>query len=185
MQLKLYIIPGLGQKPTDAPYIEITKLARKSGYATKLIEVDWNQAPNMWLAKTKKQLNNSTKKDVILGFSFGAYIAAVLSPKIKSSKFIFCSISPYFLDDKKNLPKLAYKYLGEKLINELTKNKFPTASKSPAAFLIGDKDLEIVIERTKKSYRAWNGPKETVIVKNVGHALGKRYLKEIARLINN
>lgn len=183
MKPNIYIIPGLGQEPIDTSYIEIAKLAVKSGYTTKLIEVNWGQTPDMWLAKTKKQLNNSTKKDVILGFSFGAYIAAVLSPKIKSSKFIFCSISPYFLDDKKNLPKLAYKYLGEKLINELTKNKFPTTSKSPAAFLIGDKDLEIVIKRTKKSYRAWNGPKKMVIVKNVGHALGKRYLKEINKLM--
>lgn len=138
-----------------------------------------------WVADFDKILDeNPNEKPVILGFSFGAYITAILSVKHQFSKIILCSLSPYFSDDIQHLPKEAFNVLGKKRMDDLATFKFPENINTEAIFLVGNKDIPLVINRVKKSYDSWTGTKKLLVLDGVEHDIGHPdYIKAINALI--
>ncbi len=187
-----FIIPGYGESPNGKAYRKIALAAKKKGHIPVPIEVDWrkNKSMSLYVKETKQKIRTSLKnqkdKDIqILGFSFGAYIAALLTRKYYFQKIYFCSMSPYFKDDFSAIPTEWKKKLGKKMLQSLQKYKFPTTSKCSAVFLVGKKEPPISINRFHKSYRQWRGRKKKFIIEKSDHDIGNAaYLKKVLEVIN-
>lgn len=183
---KLYIIPGFGESIRSKNYKHIIKNAKEFGFTIIPVNIQWNLHTPMsdFMRQAEEKISASTPEDYILGFSFGAYIAAVLALKKKIKGYIFCSISPYFKDDLKYIPKETKEYFGKVFINSLKKYLFPKGGYDHAWFLIGDKDWGIAIQRAHKAYKAWKGRKKIYIIKGAGHdLLNKNYVKQVKTIL--
>ncbi len=168
----LYVVPGYGESCEEKAYQDIIQLAQNKGYVTKKIEINWDTDKVMddYVAETLSQIKENEGEMVLgIGFSFGAYILALISPQINFHSLFFCSLSPYFNDDLVDIPEEAKNELGEKFIKNIEKNIFPTVSKAKAVFLVGEKDWSQALERTKKSFNLWQGEKESICIPNIGH----------------
>lgn len=76
------------------------------------------------------------------------------------------------------MPKLAFEVFGEKRMETFSTYSFPENISSQAFFIVGDKDIPIVIERSKKSYEMWSGKKDLILLQGVGHDISeKKYLE--------
>lgn len=183
---KVYIIPGLGESTISSNYKQVISILKENGFKVVPIKILWakNLAMSDYIEEANKQIPENSNNDYILGFSFGAYIASVLSKNKKAKGYIFCSLSPYFKDDLKQIPKESRDYFGKKMIDSFKKYSFPSRSKDSAWFLIGTKDWDLALERAQKSFDKWKGPKELVFVKNAGHSLkDPNYIKAIQKII--
>ncbi len=168
----LYIIPGYGESCEEKGYQEVIFLAEKKGYVIKKIEINWDidKVMDDYIAEAFSQIKENEEEVLCgLGFSFGAYILALISPRIKFSSLFFCSLSPYFKDDMVTIPDEAKTELGEKFIKNVEKNIFPNKSKARATFLVGEKDWPQAIERAKKSFNLWSGEKQSISIQDIGH----------------
>ena len=184
--MKIYLIPGLGETTRFKNYRQVIKIAKENKIQIVPVNIKWEMGVSMskFIEQADKQIPDNIESDYIFGFSFGAYIASVLSTKKKAKGYIFCSISPYFKDDLKFIPEETKKYFGKVLMDSFKNYSFPKNAKGKAWFLIGDKDWEIAKNRAKKSYDVWRGEKEINIIKGVGHELSNPdYIKIIERII--
>ncbi|OJI08512.1 hypothetical protein BK005_00700 [bacterium CG10_37_50] len=183
---KLYIIPGLGESTRAKNYREIIKLARKTGFEVNPVNILWEKNMDMtdFVVQADKKIPNDSSDDYILGFSFGAYIVSILSKKKKIKGIIFCSISPYFKEDLKDIPLESKEYFGKKMMDSFKRYTFPKKIKSTAWFLIGEKDWPLTISRAQKSFKLWGGIKSMEVIKGAGHSLDdKKYFNAIKKII--
>ena len=179
----LYIIPGFKESTNDIGYQKIIKYARKKGFEVIFFNPKWGKTIKVWLKNFNELIEKKNRDNVmVLGFSFGAYIAVLSAINHNFKKLILCSLSPYFKDDITKLPPLAYKMLGKKRIKDFSENKFPININTSAVFLVGDKDTQLVIQRVKKSYKKWIGSKEIKILKNVRHDINNDLYLEAIKL---
>lgn len=180
----LYLIPGFGETTRKKAYREITDFSQKNNFKVIAVNPDWeNSTASDWIKffLDKVSKNQPSNKDsIVVGFSFGAYIAAIASEKIKFKKIILASLSPYFKKDLKYLPAIAHKILGKKRIDDFKKYDFPKKTTAPVLFLVGDKDMPLVIKSIHQSYKKWQGIKKIIVIKNAEHDLNnKLYLDSI------
>ena len=186
IKTRLYVIPGLGETTRSRNYSGLIHLARKLGFDVRPINIYWSQKKNMtnFLAEAEGKLPKDISKDYVLGFSMGAYIAAVLSPNKRAKGYIFCSTSPFFKEDIKRIPKATKKYFGSKMINSFKKYSFPKNIPSRAWFLIGDQDWKIAIEKTRKIFKSWPGKKSLYLIKGAGHELNhSKYTERLEKIL--
>ncbi len=172
MYKTVYLIPGYGETSSDPGYTEIVNIAKNKGYNVVVYNPIWKRYTiKKWLSDFNKLISENQKQEpiVVIGFSFGAYIASLAAKDNKFQKIIFCSLSPYFKDDIENLPKLAYDMLGKRRIDDFSINEFPTNVNTEAVFIVGDKDIPLVVDRVKKSYNEWAGTKKIEILKDIPH----------------
>lgn len=183
---KIYIIPGLGESVRNKNYREIIKSAKKAGFVVVPVNILWDQDMDMtdFVEQANKKIPDDSSEDYILGFSFGAYIASILSKKKKAKGVIFCSISPYFKEDLKEVPQESKDYFGKKMMSSFKRYTFPKKVMSDAWFLIGEKDWPLAISRAKRSFELWGGKKSLKVIKGVGHDLGnKKYSVVVEKII--
>ncbi len=184
----IIIIPGFGESVEDSTYSTIKKEIGYLGYNVVFHQPKWKRNTiKKWLSDFKEFLKKFEKVNpTILGFSFGAYIAIVSAKDFKFSKIILCSLSPYFKDDIKNLPPIAYKILGEKRIDDFKNYDLPKNLNVPAIFLVGDKDMNIVIKRSLSAYKKYKGDKKIITVNGAEHDLNnKNYIDEIKKALSS
>jgi len=182
----LIIIPGFGESKKDVAYTMLKKELGGLGYKIIFHTPKWKRnTVQKWLSDFDKFFQKYKKrKPIVLGFSFGAYVALLSATKFIFSKLILCSLSPYFKDNIKNLPPLAYKILGQKRMRAFKQHDLPKNIKIPARFLVGDKDLNIVIKRSISAYKKYKGNKKLVIIKDAEHDLNNRdYIKGIKKAL--
>lgn len=184
----IIIIPGFGESAKDSTYSAIKKEIKNLGYNIVFHQPKWEKNTiKKWLSDFKEFLKKFEETNpIILGFSFGAYIAIISAKDFKFSKIILCSLSPYFKDDIKNLPAIAYKILGRKRIDDFKKYNLPKNLDIPVIFLVGDRDINIVIKRTLSAYKKYKGNKKIVTINGAGHDLNnKNYIDEIKKTLSS
>ncbi len=178
----LYIIPGFGETTKSVGYQNIINYAEEKGFVVISFDPQWKRSTiKNWLEAFNKLVGKNIEDAVVIGFSFGAYIAALSAKNHRFSKIIFCSLSPYFKDDIQKLPALAHRMLGKKRIQHFSENSFPDNISTPALFIVGDKDMRFVIDRVKKSYKKWMGPKKLEIIKGAEHDINNDSYLEIIK----
>lgn len=182
----LYVIPGLGESLRYKNYHEVKRIAKETDIKIISVNINWEIGMDMsdFVMQAERLIPDQLDDSYILGFSFGAYIAAVISKKKKAEGFIFCSLSPYFKDDLEYIPSETVEYFDKKMMNSFQKYSFPETSKAKAWFLVGENDWSLAIARTKKAHRMWKGEKELVIVKEAAHELtNDNYVHEIQKIV--
>lgn len=191
----------MGELPSQTKYQKIAAMAGKAGYKVEGIDIKWRTDMIMsdFVRQTEKQIKKILAKEnrrvkagqvklTVLGFSFGAYISAILSRKIKFEKIYFCSLSPYFKEDfilwpEKDLKKVE-KVFGLRMFTDLKKNIFPKNIHTEAFFLVGEKEWAVILKSTPKHYKEWGGKKKLIFIKGVGHNIGHRKcLQALAKII--
>lgn len=183
----IIIIPGFGESTKDSTYSAVKKEIKSLGYNIVFHQPKWKKNTiKKWLSDFKEFLKKFEKTNpIILGFSFGAYIAIISAKDFKFSKIILCSLSPYFKDDIKNLSAITYKILGRKRIDDFKKHDFPKNLETPTIFLVGDKDMKIVIKRSVSAYKKYKGYKKIIKIKGAEHDLNnKNYIDEIKQALS-
>jgi hypothetical protein len=183
---KLYVIPGMGESTRAKNYRELIRYARKVGFIVVPVNIKWSSQMDMsnFIAQADKKIPDSAINDYILGFSFGSYIAANLARKKDAKGYIFCSTSPYFKENLKNIPKDSRKYFGKKLFNSFKQYSFPKNVHNHAWFLVGQNDWKIAINLAKKQSSNWVGKSHLGLIKDAGHELSHpNYLKEVKRIL--
>ena len=183
---KLYVIPGMGESTRAMNYRELIRFARKAGFIVVPVNIDWSSKLDMsgYISQVDQKIPNNINSDYILGFSFGAYIASVLADKKQAKGYVFCSISPYFKENLRLIPKESKKYWGVKMMKSFSKYEFPLNGKGVAWFYMGDKDWNIAKDAVKIFYKKWKDKKTLNYIKDAGHELShSQYLKKLKELI--
>lgn len=184
---KIYIVPGFGESTRMKNYRDVIKYAKQQKFEVVPIKIDWDLNKNMpdYIKEVSSQI--SDKEDsYILGFSFGAYISYVLSKKKKLNGYIFCTISPYFYENLKDIPNKSKEYFGDNFIKSLKKYTIHGGNKNKAWFLVGEKDWNLAKQVNREACREWSGESNFILVKNAEHELGqKNYVAQVRKIIKN
>lgn len=185
----VYIIPGNGESHTKQKgYVKLEKLFKKNGITPVHVEMDWDKNPGkfkdfgqQFLRKYKKPRNTEV---YILGFSFGAVAAFLSAAKTKPAAFIFCSLSPYFLEDQKNLKPTWLKWFRKNMVDsDYSFVALAPTITSKAYFVVGSEEDYSCLYRARNAKRLISGS-SLIIAKGAKHNLGqKEYLAALERLI--
>ena len=184
MKKKLYIIPGFGETMKDKPYKEIQKNAKDKGYEVIPIDLSWNRhTMSDWIREAReKVLKYGDNNSFVLGFSFGAFMAIELSKEFSFRKVFVCSLSPYYSEDLKFIPKVAINWLGKKRVADFKKYKFPTNIKTKVVFMVGDSEWKFAQKRISERFKKWKGVKSFKIINDSKHDIGSlKYLEELKK----
>lgn len=182
--INFYLIPGFGETTNDPGYQDVIKFAQNKGFNVITHNPDWEKNADFWIKGLGEILDQDNSEKQILGFSMGAYIAALCAKDHQFTKIFFCSLSPYFKSDIEHLPKLAFEVFGEKRMEIFSNYSFPENIDASAIFIVGDRDIPIVVERSKKSHEVWVGEKKLVIIPGVGHDISeKKYIEALEGVI--
>jgi hypothetical protein len=183
---KLYVIPGLGESTRMKNYRELIAFARAYGFSVVSVAIDWSDKMDMtdYIRQAENQIPNDISEDYILGFSFGAYISAILSKKKRAKGYLFCSISPYFKENIKDIPLESKDYFGPAFIKSLKKYSFPKNEEGRAWFFVGKKDWKLAIDTAKESRTKWEGRSALCLIPDAGHELSHpNYIKKLKEVI--
>jgi len=183
---RLYIIPGAGETTRAKNYREVIKSAKKHNLEVVPVNINWSTKMDMtdYIEQAYKKIPKNIFNDYVLGFSLGAYIAATLTKTKNAKGYIFCSLSPYFKENLKDIPKESKKFWGPKMMKSFKKYSFPAKQTGRAWFLIGKKDWGIAIKANKAFCKEWQGKKNMFLINHAGHELGhKNYTKKIKSII--
>ncbi|MBI2482312.1 MAG: hypothetical protein HYV76_02010 [Candidatus Vogelbacteria bacterium] len=182
----LYLIPGLGESTRLKSYQSVIKQAKQFGLIVVPVNIKWqdNKTMDNFVSQVDAKIPDHITNDYILGFSFGAYISAILSDKKQAKGYIFCSLSPYFKDDLKFIPVQSKKYFGLKMMNSFKKYSFPKKITGKVWFLIGSQEWPLAINRTKEYAKSLSGNSTIKIVSDAGHDLSNtKYLQKIGGIL--
>ena len=183
---KLYIIPGFGESTRTKNYRAIIKSARANHYDVIHLNIIWDMDKTIpdYVKEVEQQIPKNNYNGILLGFSFGAYIAYVVSKNKIFTNYIFCTISPYFKENLKDIPQESKEFFGKKFIEKLKRYSISEGNKNNAYFLTGEKDWNIAINTNKKAEKNWTGESKFILIKKAGHELGhKNYTEKVNQLI--
>jgi esterase/lipase len=184
-KIKMFVLPGYGETRRTRGYSEVIKIFKDKDIEVFFVPIDWKDGKTIFEYKQEVKFfinKNSNKDDNIsaLGFSFGSFILSQIAKKIFFKSLYFCSISPYFKDSIKYIPREAKNYFGRRFIRSVSRYLFPNNIKSNAYFFIGGNDMPIAIQKTKEYFDKWIGNKKLKIIPKVEHDISdKKYIEEI------
>lgn len=184
-----YIIPGHQESHTKQKgYDKVANFFEAQGITPIHVEIDWNKKPGQFkdfsqqfLSQYKKPKNTEV---YILGFSYGAVAAFLSAAKTKPTAFIFCSLSPYFIEDRKNLKPVWLKWFKE----NMTKSNYSFRELAPsittkAYFVVGEKEDPSCLYRSRNAKKLIQNSSLT-IAKGAKHNISqKEYLHSLEKLI--
>lgn len=171
MQKTLYIIAGLGSTAKGLEGVPLAVAAKKKGYHIRPIHITWaRRVPTQWIQEAAQQITEQNAS--ILGFSFGAFVAVALAQQILFKKMFIASLSPYYADDVKRIPKSWKKIVGKRRVIDAAHYHFPSDIKTPAIFFAGMGEGPFVMRRVKRAYAKWAGLKKLELIPGVGHNIG-------------
>lgn len=187
-----YIIPGLGESHTrQKGYDKIAKFFEAQGITPVHVEIDWHAKKPARFSYFTQQFLKQYKKPrgaqvYVLGFSFGAMTVFLSAAKTKPTAFVFCSLSPYFEEDLKNLKPAWVKWFRKSL--EKSDYLFKESAKNisaPSHFIVGSEESESCLKRARSARRAI--PDSTLtIAKGAKHNISqKEYLAAVEKVIKH
>ncbi len=190
MQRIVYIITGYEESHTKQKgYGKIAKLFEEVGFNVVHVNIDWHAKKPAQFDDFAQQFLKQYKKPrgaevYVLGFSYGATAAFLSAKKTKPKAFIFCSLSPYFIEDLKNLKPAWLKWFRENMKeSDYSFAKLAPTITSQSYFVVGSE------EDSSCLYRARNARKlipnsSLVVAKGAKHSIGqKEYLQTLEKLI--
>ncbi|MEX0672848.1 MAG: alpha/beta hydrolase [Candidatus Paceibacterota bacterium] len=183
---QLYIVPGFGEFPTDLPYKKITQFARKQGYTVIPVSIVWDRRTmSHWLEQLREVVKkHGDTNSILLGFSFGAYIALLGSKEFNFEKVFLCSLSPYFKEDLKHIPEDAKKFFGKKRMADFQKYTVPRIT-IPTTLFFGDQDWPMAIKKARKIAKD-NPAASFELIEGIGHDISEEeYLEKIKQHLKN
>ncbi|HSW87591.1 MAG TPA: hypothetical protein VLG12_00335 [Candidatus Saccharimonadales bacterium] len=190
-----FVIPGYKHNPRHKAYKAISKILKTEGYFPILANIPWkgttiSENTQYFLEKYQESMllrNKAVKKSktYVLGFSYGAMIAFLISTKLRVSGLILCSLSPYFKEDLRKFTRKDIALLTPRRYEDFSHLHSATLAKQTKAkhilMLYGEKEAKPLINRVKMTYRNFQSKSKYLIsINNTEHTIGsKPYLQEI------
>jgi len=121
-----YIIPGFTENIKDKGYREVVKSFEARNYQAVLVRISWKyKVMSDYVDEFLDQVtHNNNDKACFFGFSFGAMIALISATRLDIQSLFLFSLSPFFKEDLKNLPKYIKKDIGKKRLEDFEKYSF-------------------------------------------------------------
>lgn len=145
MQKVLYIIPGYTESRNDEPYQRIATVCKGKGYTVHIVSITWKyRTMSDYILEARSQICGEYSSVSILGFSFGAFIAAALATKSTVQALYLCSLSPYFSEILPMIPAKWTKALGVKRTKDFQKFSLIKIAEQTSAnvhFFQGEKEI--------------------------------------------
>lgn len=120
MTKTIFIIPGFRHSAKEKQYAWMRKFFADQGFMVRTIDTTWTRSVMSDNVRQFKEYfaKHSTETNYILGFSFGAMVAAISAPELKPEKLILCSLSPYFAEDLPSLKPYWRKSIGHRRFSD-------------------------------------------------------------------
>lgn len=190
MESRAYLIPGFGgdwdrRCRTDR---RIAEIFEARGIEPIPVRINWEyKTMTDYAAQFLDQVNSSGEGNYTLGFSFGAFISFITSPKFKPRIQILCSLSPYFREDLKHVSASYKSSLGVRRIDAFRKYSFNDISgrlsdTTRTVLMVGEKELDICLRRACRAHSKLRNS-ELVVVEGAGHKIDARYLEALEKII--
>jgi pimeloyl-ACP methyl ester carboxylesterase len=184
----LFIIPGFKEKISLKQYRALQKLFVTKGFEVKMVPIAWNRSVMTdWIAQFSDFFrSNRGKKNVVLGFSYGAMIALMTAKETKPDQLILCSLSPYFAEDLPKIPDRWKRFIGKRRTEDFGRYSMKGVVKgvsSKVKVFIGSaeqKQFRQLAARCTLAAKALGT--SVIVVEGVKHDIGDaRYLDAIDR----
>lgn len=190
----VFIIPGVGQRPDMAHYLQIGELFEKQGIAPIYISINWRMRQSIedCAEEAEKQIQEVLKQKpndelYFFGFSLGAIIAHILSGHYEAKAQVLCSMSPFFKEDIDHLPFRSRLFSNLMIYPGSERPKYP----NPFAYkmmdthwLIGEKEGKYFNDTILARRKALYPEARLQIVKNARHDVSQpEYLGAVASVI--
>lgn len=125
MQQTAFILPGFRESGEAKGYLEIAKIFSEHGCNTQIISIQWNRRTmSDYIDEIRKAISGVSGEVYLLGFSFGAMIAAVIASEVKPQALFLCSLSPYFAEDLVRIPNSWKKAIGKRRMEDFATLSF-------------------------------------------------------------
>jgi len=171
-----FIIPGFKQRVSSEPFAWLVKFLKQRGFEVVEVPVTWDRHTNTECAKDFQDFyrKRKSKKNYILGFSYGAVIAFISATVLRPEKLYLCSLSPDFREDLSYMKPWIKKDLGKKRIADVKQRSGRGIAKMlrmPITIFYGEKEarrypaLKIRCEETAQLAK----DARVVIIKNAPH----------------
>lgn len=187
-----YLIPGYGENfdRKDARGRKIIDYFVKKGIKPIPIKINWKYRTMSDYTKQFEEQQVHTEKDEIylFGFSYGAFISFAISPKVEPKMQIICSLSPYFKEDLKYLPKWWCDLSGKKRIKDFENFSFDAIAEkisrnTETVLFVGSKERINCVKRAEEARRKIKNSK-LIVVEGARHNMKGRYLEEVINFLN-
>lgn len=189
MRKTVYVIPGFQEKVTDARYSGLLVLLKKYGFEVVPITISWDhKIMTDYVKEFLGQIKLPLKQEriFILGFSFGAMISFIASPKVKPEAQLLCSLSPYFSEDLPKIKKWWKVMIGKRRVADFERYNSRVIAQETACktFLLAGTEEGPHIYRRATEVNGWLKNSELFLIQKAKHNLGQEeYLATLNRVL--
>ena len=155
---RLYIISGWCDTTGRSPYQRISEIAKQKGYQVVKVNPEWDEP-------LSRQIFQTTRHDVIFGFSMGAILACMVGKQYPYKKLILASMTPV-----RDLSRPTLNILGRKISQDCSKFQYGGVR---ATYFYGDREIDRSLDRIKQFAKI-------KIIPNTCHQLNAAYIEQIA-----
>lgn len=127
---KVYIIPGFRHEISDDEYTWLIDHVKNIGHDPISIKISWNNRVMSDYVSEFLSQYEYRQDNIVIGFSFGAMIAAVSAPKTSPDQLFLLSLSPYFSRDISGLKKAWLRNIGPRRADDFMNYDFDDISKN-------------------------------------------------------
>lgn len=184
-----YIIPGYQESHTKQKgYDKVARFFEEKGITPIHVEIDWNKKPGQFKDFSQqflKQYKKPKEAEVyVLGFSYGAVAAFLSAAKANPTAFIFCSLSPYFLEDQRNLKPAWLKWFKKNMTkSDYSFKDLVSTITAKSYFIVGSEEDPSCLYRARIANKLIPNSSLT-IAKGAKHNISqKEYLVAVERVI--
>lgn len=190
------VIPGFREQVQSGPlswrYQPLLNDLKEAGYTVKIIVPPWQRRTIFeWLDEIDTRMKGiDARQTVVIGFSFGAMIAAGLAARHRFKKAILCSLSPYWAEDIPNAKPWWLKTVGTRRVGAFKKYSFKDITKnykaSSTLVLLGSREAKnrkapIMFQRSQAAGRQLPNTRFE-LVPSAGHNIAQpNYRQRIKR----
>lgn len=188
MRSTLFIIPGFREKISHKQYVGLRNAFPKKDFDVVLVPIVWDRrVMTDWIDQFSECYESHRgKKNIVLGFSYGAMIALLTAKTLRPDRLILCSLSPYFAEDLPKIPMWWKRFIGKRRTEDFSRYSMKKAVKgisiTTTVFIGGGEQKKF----PQLKRRCVEGAKELsaslIVVPNVLHDIGDpRYRVAIVR----
>lgn len=194
MKKVLYIVPGFTENVDSRKgYKAIEKIFKSRGFLVRQVPIRWKYGTMFTYSKELEayvgKYHKNNEQVYLLGFSFGAMASLLVAKNVKAKAIILCSLSPFFKQDLKLIPKEWHtregKVLDRRRLESFRKIDFNRVVKDfriKTFILYGSKEHKLCVRRAKETHKKIK-QSELIPVKNAPHDIDhKNYLTAIKKL---
>lgn len=184
----LFIIPGFKEKISDPQYVALRKVFVREGFDVHVVPIVWDRrVMTDWVAQFDEYYREHRgKKNIVLGFSFGAMIALVTAQRLRPDALALCSLSPYFAEDLPKIPDRWRRFIGKRRTEDFARYSMKQAVKglsiSAKVFIGGAEQQQFRLLAARCTLAATALKCPVTVIDGVKHDIGDvRYRDALVR----